>query len=107
MFPIWNTSLFGFITMLSYFFTAGENKMDEQAKIKHSKRILQKENYVKKQVKIAKAHNIPVEEPHKLQDHAAVNCGDPTCTLCGNPRKVFKEPTVQEKSFKQTQLWID
>ena len=73
--------------------------MDEQAKIKHSKRILQKENYVKKQVKIAKSHNIPVEEPHKLQDYAAVNCGD--------PRKVFKEPTVQEKSFKQTQLWID
>jgi hypothetical protein len=81
--------------------------MDEQAKIKHSKRIQQKENHVKKQVKIAKANKIPVDEPHRLQDHAAVNCGDPTCSLCGNPRKVFKEPTVQEKSFKQTQLWID
>ena len=81
--------------------------MDEQTKIKHSKRILQKENYVKKQVKIAKVNKIPVDEPHKLQDHAAVNCGDPTCSLCGNPRKVFKESTVQEKSFKQTQSWID
>ena len=81
--------------------------MDEQAKIKHSKRIQQKENHVKKQVNIAKANKIPVDEPHRLQDHTAVNCGDPSCTLCGNPRKVFKEPTVQEKSFKQTQLWID
>ena len=73
---IWS---FSPVSMAGLFFsyynilTVGENKMDEQAKIKHSKRILQKENYVKKQVKIAKAHNIPVEEPHKLQDHAAVN----------------------------------
>ena len=81
--------------------------MDEQAKIKHSKRIQQKENHVKKQVKIAKAYKIPVDEPHRLQDHSATNCGDPKCTLCGNPRKVFKEPTIQEKSFDQKQLWID
>lgn len=81
--------------------------MDEEAKIKHSKRIQQKENHVKRQVKIAKANKIPVDEPHRLQDHTAVNCGDPSCTLCGNPRKVFKEPTVQEKSFKQTQQWIE
>ncbi len=107
MFLIWNTNPGGSNILLSYFFTAGENKMDEQAKIKHSKRIQQKENHVKKQVKIAKANKIPVKEPHRLQDHAAVNCGDPTCTLCGNPRKVFKEPTVQEKSFKQTQQWIE
>ena len=81
--------------------------MDEQAKIKHSKRILQKENYVKKQLKIAKAYKIPVDEPHKLQDHAVVNCGDPSCSLCGNPRKVLKEPTIQEKSFNQKQLWVE
>ena len=81
--------------------------MDEEAKIKHSKRILQKENHVKRQLKIAKAHNFPVEEPHRLQDHSAVTCGDSNCVMCGNPRKFFKEPTIQEKSFnqKQFQLW--
>ena len=36
--------------------------MDDQAKIKHSKRILQKENYVRKQVKIAKVNKIPAND---------------------------------------------
>lgn len=81
--------------------------MDDQAKIKHSKRIQQKENYIKKQVKIAKAHKIPVDEPHTLQDHSAVTCGDSNCVMCGNPRKFFKERTIQEKSFDQKQLWND
>lgn len=81
--------------------------MDELAKIKHSKRIQQKENHIKRQLKIAKAHNMPVKEPHMVQDVTAVTCGDSNCVMCGNPRKFFKEPTVQEKSFNQTQLWID
>ena len=81
--------------------------MDEEAKIKHSKRILQKENHVKRQLKIAKAHNIPVKEPHTLQDHSALTCGDSKCVMCGNPRKFLKEPTVQEKSFNQKQLWVE
>ena len=81
--------------------------MDEEAKIKHSKRILQKENYVKKQLKISKAHGITVAEPHTLQDHSALTCVDSNCVMCGNPRKFFKEPTIQEKSFIQKQLWID
>ena len=81
--------------------------MDEEAKIKHSKRILQKENYVKKQLKISKAHGITVAEPHTLQDHSALTCGDSNCVMCGNPRKFFNEPTIQEKSFIQKQLWID
>lgn len=107
MFPTWNMNLNGSNITLSYFFTVGENKMDEQAKIKHSKRILQKENHVKRQMKIAKAYKIPVDEPHMLQDHSAVTCGNPDCVMCGNPRKFFKEPTVQEKSFKQTQQWTE
>ena len=81
--------------------------MDELAKIKHSKRIQQKENHIKRQLKIAKAHNMSVDEPHMVQDVSAVTCGDSNCVMCGNPRKFFKEPTVQEKSFKQTQLWND
>lgn len=81
--------------------------MDEETKAKHSKRMLQKENYVNKQVKIAKAYGIPVREKHRLQDHAAVNCGDPKCTICMNPRKLLKEKTIQEKKFDQTKTWIE
>ena len=82
--------------------------MDEEAKVKHSKRIQQKQNYVKKQTKIAKAHGLKVKmgEEHRLQDHAAMNCGNPKCNLCMNPRKLFKEKTIQEKSFVQTSKWV-
>lgn len=82
---------------------------DEITKESHSKRILQKQNYVKKQTKIAKAYGIPVKlgEEHRFQDHAVVNCGIPGCILCANPRKLWKEKTVKEKSFEQTKTWIE
>lgn len=82
---------------------------NERAKEHHSKRIHQKQNYVKKQTKIAKAYGIPVKpgEEHRLQDHAAVNCGTPGCVFCANPRKLFKEKTIKEKSFEQTTKWIE
>ena len=74
---------------------------DELIKSKHSKRIHQKENYVAKQSKIAKAHGVEVDEPHRLAKHSAMNCGNPKCVMCGNPRKTFKEKTIQEKRFEQ------
>jgi hypothetical protein len=76
----------------------------EEDKVKHSRRLLQKQNYIKRQVKIAKAYNIPVDEPHTLAKHSALTCGNPDCVMCANPRKVFKEPTIQEKSFYQSKL---
>ena len=79
--------------------------MDEETKIKHSTRLLQKEKYVAKQLKIAKVYNIPVKDKHRLQDHAAVNCGNPDCLLCSNPRKVWGKKTIQEKKFDQTFNW--
>jgi len=74
----------------------------EESKIKNSRRRQQDENAVAKQVKIAKAHGMPVEEPHKLSKHHAMDCGQPGCFLCGNPRKTHKDKlTVQEKRFIQ------
>ncbi len=73
----------------------------EEDKIKHSRRKQQKENYIHKQLKIAKAHNIPVDTPHTLAKHSATTCGDSNCVMCGNPRKFFKEPTIQERRFDQ------
>jgi len=73
----------------------------EQDKIKHSKRLLKDKNAVKKQTKIAKDFGIPVTEPHKFAKHHAMNCGNPKCFMCANPRKVFKELTQQEKRMFQ------
>ena len=73
----------------------------DQVKAKHGTRRQQKENYVKKQTNIAKAFGIPVDEPHKLAKHAALNCGDPKCIMCSNPRKTWGELTIQEKRHFQ------
>ena len=73
----------------------------EQDKIKHSKRLQKDENVIKKQTKIAKAAGLEVNEPHKFAKHHAMNCGNPKCFMCSNPRKVFKELTQQEKRLFQ------
>ena len=75
---------------------------NEDTKVKHSKRIHKTENAVKKQVDIAKQYGMPVKEPHRLAKKHALNCGDPNCVMCGNPRKFFKEKTIQEKRFEQS-----
>lgn len=70
-------------------------------KIKHSDRRHRTETVIKKQVKIAKSMGVPVEEPHKLAKHHALDCGIPNCPMCSSPRKLYKEKTIQEKRFYQ------
>lgn len=79
----------------------------EEHKIKHSERIHQKETHMKKQASIARAHGMNVRpgDEHKFAKQHAMDCGQPGCLMCGNPRKTFKELTVQEKSFEQTKQW--
>jgi hypothetical protein len=36
--------------------------------------------------------------------HSATTCGDSNCVMCGNPRKFWGEPTIQEKRFDQKEL---
>ena len=79
---------------------------NELAKFLNSKRRHRDETAVKRQVKIAKAHGLTnkdkaVKEPHRLAKHHAMDCGQPGCMLCGNPRKIFKERTAQEKRMYQ------
>lgn len=78
---------------------------DEYQKEKRSKRLHQEETAIAKQVKIAKSKGMEVKEPHKLAKHHALDCGQPGCMLCGNPRKIFHERTKQEKSFLQDKLY--
>jgi len=79
----------------------------EQDKFKHSKRLHQDENAIKKQTKIAKQHGVQpndasLREPHRLSKHHAMDCGNPECGLCGNPRHLHKDSlTAQEKRLFQ------
>ena len=73
----------------------------DEDKIKHSKRLLKDNNAITKQVKIAKEHGIPVTDEHRFNKHHAMDCGNPDCVMCGNPRKVWGERTVQEQRFDQ------
>ena len=71
-------------------------------KEKRQKRIQQKENHIKKQVKLAKSYNFPdVKEPHRYAKTTWADCGNPNCFMCGNPRKFFKEITIQEKKHNE------
>ena len=79
----------------------------DEDKFKHSKRLLKDENAVARQVKIAKAHGLTdkdkaVKEPHRLVKHHVMDCGNPQCPLCGNPRRTHKDTlTAQEKRLFQ------
>jgi hypothetical protein len=80
---------------------------NELAKYINSRRRFRDETAVKKQVKIAKAHGLTnkdkaIKEPHRLAKHHAMDCGQPGCMLCGNPRKTHKDKlTAQEKRMYQ------
>jgi hypothetical protein len=79
---------------------------NELAKFINSQRRHRDQNAVNRQVKIAKAHGLTnkdkaIKEPHRLSKHHAMDCGQPGCMLCGNPRKIFKERTAQEKRMYQ------
>lgn len=84
----------------------------EEDKIIHSTRIHKTESKVKRQVDIAKTHGYTdgdkvVKEPHRLAKRKAMDCGNPNCVMCGNPRKFWNERTKQEESFIQTEGWDD
>lgn len=78
----------------------------DEDKAKHSTRLHRAWTAIKRQLRIAKAHGKPVEEPHRLAKHHAMDCGQPHCTLCGNPRnskatKGKDKLTAQEKRNNQ------
>ena len=79
---------------------------NEKAKFLNSQRRHKNDVAIARQVKIAKAHGLTnkdraIKEPHRMAKHHAMDCGQPGCMLCGNPRKVFKERTTQEKRMYQ------
>lgn len=80
---------------------------DENDKLKHSERLHQKENHIRKQMDIRKSHKFPEDEAHKYHKVSGTTCGDPKCHMCGNPRKFFGEETIQERKHKQEKYYKD
>jgi hypothetical protein len=74
---------------------------DDYSKLKHSKRRLKSETHAKKQSKIAKIYGIVVDSIHRYAKKHWADCGNSDCSLCGNPRKIWGEKTIQEKRSEQ------
>lgn len=79
---------------------------DENDKLTHSRRLHRDKSAVNRQVKIARAYGVPVTEPHKYEKRHVLNCGDPKCISCQNPRK-RGEKTIQELRQEQDTGWMD
>lgn len=79
---------------------------NETAKSARGRRLLQKNRHIARQAAIRKAHKFSgpdnkADSPHRYHKTSGVTCGDSHCFMCGNPRKFFKEKTMQEKRFEQ------
>lgn len=77
----------------------------ESFKFLHSKRMLNTENAIRKQERIAKSYGVVQSEAHRYAKHHALNCGQKNCVFCANPRKLFGEKTIQEKAMEQRRLY--
>ena len=80
---------------------------NEFAKFKGSQRRHKTDVAIARQVRIAKQHGLGfsdkhIKDPHRHAKHHAMDCGNPECFLCGNPRKTHKDKlTAQEKRLFQ------
>ena len=79
---------------------------NDLAKYINSRRRHKTDVAIARQVKIAKSkgtfNQANIRQPHRLAKHHAMDCGNPTCYLCGNPRKTHKDKlTAQEKRLFQ------
>jgi hypothetical protein len=83
---------------------------NETAKFLNSSRRHKTDVAIARQVKIAKEHGLTqkdraIKQPHRMAKHHAMDCGQPGCALCGNPRRNtwFKKErlTTQERRLFQ------
>jgi hypothetical protein len=80
---------------------------NDTAKFLNSRRRHKTDVAIARQVQIAKAHGLTnsdkaIKEPHRLAKHNTMDCGNPKCPLCGNPRRSHKDTlTAQEKRLFQ------
>lgn len=75
------------------------SKPDER--VKKAERIYSSRVKMDRQVRIAKEAGSDVSQPHRFWKKHALNCGNPKCVMCMNPRRSFGERTIQERRFDQ------
>jgi len=84
------------------------NEFDKQ---KHGERFFQKIKKLARKIKLVKSYNYcdhdVIKNPHKYHKSSVFSCGNPNCVMCMNPRKSFKEKTMQERKFEQTEKYND
>jgi len=88
------------------------DEYSKYSKEKKAKRIQADERAIARQVRIAKDYYMHLgnnkwkylEQPHRNHKKHILNCGDSRCYMCGNPRKFFKEKTIQERKFEQLRV---
>lgn len=71
-------------------------------KDKRQKRFQQKKRHILRQFDIWNRYSLvdAEREPHRFHKKSALNCGNPSCVWCMNPRKAFGEKTFQERRFE-------
>ncbi len=80
---------------------------NDLAKFINSRRRHKTDVAIARQVAIAKSKGTfnqeNIKQPHRLAKHHAMDCGNPGCFLCGNPRKTHGKDklTQQEKRLFQ------
>ncbi len=80
---------------------------DNDSKFKNSRRRHADEAAIKKQLAIAKQHGMTEynktlnTQTNRLNKKHAMDCGRPECMICGNPRRLHKTLTVQERKLFQ------
>lgn len=72
-------------------------------KSKRSRRIQQDDRAIQRQVTIAKTVGLPIVEAHRYIKKRAMDCGNPECPVCSNPRKLYKQKTIQERRQEQNE----
>lgn len=87
---------------------------NDTEKKKNSSRRYADQVAIEKQMRIARDYQMHqntkwkyILQPHRNHKMHILNCGNSKCYICGNPRRWFKEITIQEKKFFQNRLHQD
>jgi len=81
-----------------------EDKMSRlEKKLKKSKRLQKDKAIIQTRVKVAKSHGMTkvIEQKNRLNKRHPLDCGKSNCGLCGSPRKLCGEKSIQEKKHEQ------
>lgn len=55
---------------------------------------------IKRQLRLAKRFGLKLV-PGKFKKKHALDCGNPKCLICGNPRKLWKQIPIKEQITKE------